>query len=139
MRAGSSPAPVLGCFDDYLINCWATGSMTWTESRAQQYLESIEPQILENSAACLVVEGAAAKAYDPAVYNPSENGVGLSLLNVGGAHGFTVNEIFGGGSSGKPGNMPEGGSSGKPSGRPDEQSDEKPEETNPPSDGTADE
>ena len=67
MRAGSSPAPVLGGFDDYLINCWATSSMTWTESRAQQYVETIEPQILENSAACLVVEGAAAKAYDPAV------------------------------------------------------------------------
>lgn len=45
----------------------------------------------------------AAKAYDPAVYNPSETGVDLSLLNVGGAHGFTVEEIFGSGTE-----MPEG-------------------------------
>ena len=109
-------APVPGTFDDYLISCWATGSSTWTESRAQQYVNNVEPAILENSAACLTAGNAAAKAYDPAVYNPSETGVDLSLLNVGGAHGFTVEEIFGG--SGMPSGMPEGfeGSSGAPSG-----------------------
>lgn len=87
--------PVLGSFDDYLISCWASGSSTWTESRAKNYAENVEPQILENSAAVLIEAGASARAYDPAVYNPSENGVDLSLLNVGGAHGFTVDEIFG--------------------------------------------
>lgn len=110
-------APVPGTFDDYLVSCWATGSSTWTESRAQQYVTNVEPAILENSAACLTSGNAAAKAYDPAVYNPSETGVDLSLLNVGGAHGFTVDEIFGGG-SGMPSGMPEGfeGSSGAPAG-----------------------
>ena len=103
-------APVLGTFDDYLISCWASGSSTWTESRAQNYVTQVEPAILENSAACVVADGAAAKAYDPAVYNPSETGVDLSLLNVGGAHGFTVDEIFGGSGmpAGIPGEMPDG-------------------------------
>lgn len=79
----------------------------------------IEPQILENSAACLVRECASGKPYDPASYNPSENGVDLSLLNVGGAHGFTADEIFGG-SSGVPSGKPDdfGGSNGGPSGMP---------------------
>ena len=116
-QSGSGEAaPVPGTFDDYLINCWATGSSTWTESRAQQYVTNVEPAILENSAACLTADSAAAKAYDPAVYNPSETGVDLSFLNVGGAHGFTVEEIFGG--SGMPSGMPEGfeGSSGAPAG-----------------------
>ena len=102
---GTEEKPVLGTFDDYLISCWASGSSTWTESRAKNYAESVEPQILENSASCHVREGASAKPYNPEEYNPSENGVDLSLLNVGGAHGFTVDEIFGGSdgsSSGKP-------------------------------------
>ena len=97
------PAP--GTFDDYLISCWASGSSTWTESRTKNYAENVEPQILENSASCHVMDGASAKRYNPEEYNPSENGVDLSLLNVGGAHGFTVDEIFGGSdgsSSGKP-------------------------------------
>ena len=93
------PAPVLGSFDDYLVSCWASGSQTWTESRAKNYAETIEPAILANSAATLAVEGASAKPYDPTVYNPSEGGIDLSLLNVGGAHGFSVDEIFGGGTS----------------------------------------
>ena len=117
-------APVLGSFDDYLISCWATGSQTWTESRAQEYVTRVEPAILQNSAACLTVEGAAARPYDPESYNPSENGVDLSLLNVGGAHGFSVNEIFGGsegGPAGMPDGMPDGfgGSEGGPAGMPD--------------------
>lgn len=125
-QSGSGEAaPVPGTFDDYLINCWATGSSTWTESRAQQYVTNVEPAILENSAACLTSGSAAAKAYDPAVYNPFETGVDLSLLNVGGAHGFTVEEIFGGSgmpegfeeSSGAPaGDFDFGGSSGAPAG-----------------------
>lgn len=105
-------APVPGSFDDYLISCWASGSSTWTESRAGDYVKNYEPGIIEHSAAALVTPGAAAVAYDPAVYNPSENGVDLSLLNVGGAHGFTVSEIFG---NGQPGKMPGGKpGSGKP-------------------------
>ena len=92
-------APEAGTFDDYLVSCWASGSSTWTESRAASYVNTVEPAILANSAACCVTEGAAAKAYDPEVYNPSETGVDLSLLNVGGAHGFTVDEIFGGSGS----------------------------------------
>ena len=124
VRCGEGEAaPVPGSFDDYLISCWATGSQTWTESRAQQYVQTIEPKILANSAAALVTEGAAAKAYDPAVYNPSEGGVDLSLLNVGGAHGFSVEEIFGGdgdeegfGESGGFPSMPEGGWGDPPEG-----------------------
>ena len=109
--------PILGGFDDYLISCWASGSSTWTESRARDYVTNIEPKIIENSAAALTANDTAAVAYDPAVYNPSENGVDLSLLNVGGAHGFTVDEIFGGQSGGMPSGMPSGGS--KPEGKPD--------------------
>ena len=105
-------APALGSFDDYLISCWASGSSTWTESRAQEYVSNYETKIVENSAAALVTAGAAAAPYDPAVYNPSGNGVDLSLLNVGGAHGFTVSEIFGGSQSGK---KTGGKSGGKPS------------------------
>ena len=90
-------APAAGSFDDYLISCWASGSFNWTESRAKTYAETIEPGIIERSAASLVSEGASAKPYDPAVFNPSENGVDLSLLNLGGAYGFTVDQIFGGG------------------------------------------
>ena len=91
-------APAAGSFDDYLINCWASGSFTWTESMAKEYVATIEPEILQNSAAVLVAEGAAAKPYDPATYNPSESSIDLSLLNLGGAHGFSVGEVFGGSS-----------------------------------------
>lgn len=113
-------APVLGGFDDYLISCWASGSSTWTENRAMEYVSHYEPKIIENSAAAMVTAGAAAAPYDPAVYNPSENGVDLSLLNVGGAHGFTVSEIFGNGQSGeKP--------SGKPGGSKPSASEKQPE------------
>lgn len=108
--AAGEAAPAPGSFDDYLISCWASGSSAWTESRAKEYVNNYEPRIIENSAAALVTAGAAAVPYDPAVYNPSETGVDLSLLNVGGAHGFTVSEIFGG-QSGKP-------TDGKPGGRP---------------------
>ncbi len=114
--------PTPGSFDDYLISCWASGSSVWTESRAAGYVRDVEPEILQNSAACLVTEGAAAVPYDPAVYNPSETGVDLSLLNVGGAHGFTVDEIFGGDGQGSwPEGMPEGfpGQGGWPEGMPE--------------------
>ena len=111
-------APVLGSFDDYLISCWASGSSVWTESRARNYTENVEPQILQSSASCHVAEGAAAKPYDPESYNPSETGVDLKLLNVGGAHGFTVDEVFGP-SGGKPSGMPEGWSGEKPEGMPE--------------------
>ena len=91
--------PVCGTFDDYLIKHWASGSSNWTTSRASDYATNYEPTIIANSAASYVVEGAAAKAYDPEVFNPSEGGVDLSLLNVGGAYGFTVDMIFGDGAS----------------------------------------
>lgn len=96
-------APVPGGFDDYLVEYWGTGSLTWTEKKAQTYTETIEPAILANSAACYADNGTASIAYDPEIYDPSENGVDLSLLNVGGAHGFTEAEVFGGAESRTPG------------------------------------
>lgn len=110
--------PAAGSFDDYLISCWASGSSNWTENRAKTYAETIEPGIIEHSAASLVVEGASAKPYDPEVFNPSENGVDLSLLNVGGAYGFTVDQVFGGddgASAGAPADS-EGASGGESAG-----------------------
>ncbi len=94
-------APVAGEFDDYLLEWWAVGSMTWTESRAQKYIEEVESIILENSAAVYAADGASAKAYDAETFDPSENGVDLSVLNEREAWGFTVEEISGGGSSGE--------------------------------------
>ena len=101
--ASGEPKPEPASFDDYLVNYWGTGSLTWTESKAQTYTETIEPAILANSAASYAAEGTASVAYDPATYDPSENGVDLSLLNVGGAHGFTEAEVFGGAESRTPG------------------------------------
>ena len=97
--ARGEPAPTPGSFDDYLLSDWGTGSLTWKESRAQEYVTEVEPRILENSAACYVKEGASSVVYDPETYDPSENGVDLSLLNTGGAHGFTLEEVFGGAES----------------------------------------
>ncbi len=93
----ASPEPA--SFDDYLLAYWGTGSLTWSESTASKFVSTIEPQILENSAASYVVEGAAGVAYDPDTYDPSENGVDLEALNLGGAHGFTMDEVFGGAES----------------------------------------
>lgn len=93
------PAPVMGSFDDYLVAYWGTGSMTWSESTANSFVETYEPEIIANSAASYVVEGAASVAYDPETYDPSENGVDPDALNVGGAHGFTEEEVFGGAES----------------------------------------
>lgn len=92
-------APIPGSFDDYLISDWGTGSLTWKESTAKTYAEEVEPIILANSAACYIVEGASSVVYDPETYDPSENGVDLSLLNISGAHGFTMDEVFGGAES----------------------------------------
>ena len=91
--------PVCGTFDDYLIKHWASGSSNWSSSRAADFAKNYEPSIIANSAASKVVEGAAAKPYDAATFNPSEGGVDLSELNVGGAYGFTVDMIFGDGAS----------------------------------------
>ena len=120
-------APVLGDFDYYLVNYWASGS-TWNTSTANTFVNSVEPDILNNSAKTIVAEGAAAKTYDANIYDPSENGVDLSLLNIGGAYGFSTNDVFGGGqggapdgfdgSSGAPAGDGEGGSSGGSSGAP---------------------
>ena len=88
-------APAAGSFDDFLISDWASGS-SWDASRAKTFSEKLEPDIIANSAAALVVEGAAAKAYDKDSFNPSETGVDLSLLNLGGAAGFSVDQVFGG-------------------------------------------
>ena len=111
-------APVVGSFDDYLIKHWASGSSTWSASRAEDYAKNYEPSVIANSAAAKVLDGAAAKPYDASTFNPSEGGVDISLLNVGGAYGFTVDEIFGGGDDASSG-MPAGGddaSSGMPAG-----------------------
>ena len=107
-------APVMGSFDDYLVNYWGTGSLTWTQARVDAYTGSIEPQILANSAASYAAKGTASIVYDPETYDPSENGVDLSLLNVGGAHGFTMAEVFGGAESRTP--FASGEASGKASG-----------------------
>ncbi len=88
-------APVLGTFDDYLISCWASGS-TWDASVAGTFVNSVEPDILANSAKCIVAEGAASKTYDSKTFDPSENGIDLSLLNIGGAYGFNTMDVFGG-------------------------------------------
>ena len=95
MGAGED-APVPATFDEYLVEYWGVGSMTWTESRAQTYAETYEPEVMANSAASYVVEGASLAAYDE-TYDPSENGIDLSL--IGGAHGFTEAEVFGGAES----------------------------------------
>ena len=110
-------APVLGTFDDYLVSNWASGSQTWTASRGNEYVTTIEPTIIENSAASFVKEGAAAQAFDLATFNPSEGGIDPSQLNVGGAYGFSVTEVFGGGegdSSGESAGDSSGDSSGAP-------------------------
>ena len=108
-QAGAgADTPVCGTFDDYLIKHWASGSSGWTSSRAADFANNYEPSVTANSAAAHVVEGAAATPYDPEVFNPSEGGVDLSLLNVGGAYGFTVDQIFGSGDDASSG-MPSGG------------------------------
>ena len=109
-------APVAGSFDDYLLEWWAAGSMTWTESRAQDYVETIESKIIENSAASYVVDGASSKPYDAETFDPSENGVDLDVLNSREAWGFTVEEISGGSSGEASGSSGEAsGSSGEAS------------------------
>lgn len=109
-------APVCGEFDDYLLDHWAGSSIAWTEKRAQEYVDAIEPTILENSAACHVKPGAAAMVYDPESYDPSENGIDPALLNVSGAHGFTVSEVFGS-ASGEASGETSGESSGEAGGK----------------------
>lgn len=93
------PAPAMGGFDDYLVEYWGIGAMNWTESTAKTFADTYEPEVIENSAASFAVEGCAAVAYNPDTYDPSENGVDLGKLNVGGAHGFTEDEVFGGAES----------------------------------------
>lgn len=89
-------APVPASFDDYLVAYWGIGSMTWSESRAQTFVATYEPEIIANSAASYADNSSASVAYDE-TYDPSENGIDLSL--VGGAHGFTEAEVFGGAES----------------------------------------
>ena len=101
-------APEKGDFDYYLVNCWASGS-TWDASVSKTFVSSVEPDILANSAKCIVAEGASAKTYDADTYDPSENGVDPSLLNIGGAYGFSTMDVFGGG---------DGASGGESSGAP---------------------
>ncbi len=114
----SAEAPVLGSFDDYLVNYWASGS-TWNASVANTFVSSVEPDILANSAATFVAEGAAAKTYDAATFDPSENGIDLSLLNLGDAYGFDTSDVFGGDSDGgSAGGQAEGESNGDSAGAP---------------------
>ena len=88
-------APEKGDFDYYLVNYWASGS-TWDASVSKTYVTSVEPDILANSAKVIVAEGAASQTYSTDVYDPSENGVDPSLLNIGGAYGFSTMDVFGG-------------------------------------------
>ena len=64
------PAPVCGAFNDYLVY-WSTGTLLWTEDTAKAFINKVEPEILENSAAVFVEEGAVAVAYDPATFDPA--------------------------------------------------------------------
>ena len=102
-------APVVGTFDDYLMSDWASGSLSWKGSTVTEYVESVEPRILENSAATYAENSTAYIEYDPEVYDPSENGVDLSILAEKSAHGFTYDEVFGGAES-------RGGATGESSG-----------------------
>ena len=89
-------APAPASFDEYLVEYWGVGSLTWTAAKGQTYVETYEPVVIANSAASYVVEGAALAEYD-SNYDPSENGIDVSL--IGGAHGFTEAEVFGGAES----------------------------------------
>ena len=102
-------APVVGTFDDYLMSDWASGSLSWQGSTVTEYVEEVEPRILENSAATYASASTASIEYDPEVYDPSENGVDLSVLAERSAHGFTYDEVFGGAES-------RGGATGESSG-----------------------
>lgn len=92
-------APIPGTFDDYLMSDWAAGALKWQGSTTQTYVNSVEPRILENTAACFAADKTTAVEYDPEVYDPSENGVDLSVLAEKSAHGFTYDEVFGGAES----------------------------------------
>ena len=92
-------APVVGTFDDYLMSDWASGSLSWQGSTVTEYVETIEPRILENSAATYAENSTAYIEYDPESYDPSENGVDLAVLSEKSAHGFTYDEVFGGAES----------------------------------------
>ena len=102
-------APAVGTFDDYLMSDWASGSLSWKGSTVTEYVEEIEPRILESSAASYASNSSAYIEYDPEVYDPSENGVDLAVLAEKSAHGFTYDEVFGGAES-------RGGATGESSG-----------------------
>ncbi len=97
--AEGAPAPEKADFDAYLLRYWGTGFLVWDQSKADSFVEVYEPEIIASSAASFAENGTASVAYDPKTYDPSENGVDLDALNVGGAHGFTEEEVFGGAES----------------------------------------
>ena len=89
VEAGSGEAaPEAGDFDYYLVNYWAAGMQKWQGSAITTYIDTVQPVIIENSAAAFVEEGAAEAAYDPAVTDLSENGVDPALLDTSSASGF---------------------------------------------------
>ena len=89
-QSGGEPSPEPATFDEYLASWWAYGTLLWNEETAENYVKNVEPEIIANSAAAYVVEGAAAVTYDPATYDPSENGMDLSLIHSAGAAGPTA-------------------------------------------------
>ena len=81
-------APVCEDFDYYLINYWAAGMQKWQNATITTYVDTVEPLIIENSAASFVEEGASAIAYDPETTIVTESGLGMDALDTESAYGF---------------------------------------------------
>ena len=81
-------APEIGDFDYYLVNYWAAGMQKWQGSAITTYIDTVQPVIIENSAAAFAEEGAAETAYDPAITDISEGGIDPALLDTSSASGF---------------------------------------------------
>ena len=81
-------APVCEDFDYYLINYWAAGMQKWQNATITTYVDTVEPLIVENSAAAFVQEGASAIAYDPETTIVTESGIGMDALDTESAYGF---------------------------------------------------
>ena len=86
------PAPEPGTFDEYLESFWAYGTLLWNEETVENYVNNVEPEIIENSAAVYREEGAVEKLFDPATVDLSENGVDPSLIQSANAPGPTAGQ-----------------------------------------------
>ena len=85
IQAGpSGDAPVCGDFDYYLTNYWALGNK-WSGSALSDYVDKVEPVIIENAAAAFAEPGAAGVPFDEETYDPSEGGGAAGGLDVTGS------------------------------------------------------